>query len=203
MSAGYYRNQFYNFTVTDNTLVVPSDYSTYSVTAPRDSRLPDGGGYKIDGLYDVSLALAGKSQNVVTPASKFGERLEVYEGFDVIEEARLPRGINLSGGMNIGRTRSNTCFIVDSPAALRFCDTRPPMQPNFSFISVLPLPWYGLTTSFTFRDYPGYPITATQQYSTSFQIQLELSGLSRIGINPLETLRQNIAGYRRSDEIAP
>jgi LPS-assembly protein len=46
-------------------------------------------------------------------------------------------------------------------------------------------------------------ITATQQYSTSFQIQLELSGLSRIGINPLETIRQNISGYRRSDEIAP
>jgi len=46
-------------------------------------------------------------------------------------------------------------------------------------------------------------IAATQQYSTSFQIQLELSGLSRIGINPLETLRQNIAGYRRSDEITP
>jgi LPS-assembly protein len=45
-------------------------------------------------------------------------------------------------------------------------------------------------------------ITATQQYSTSFQIQLELSGLSRIGINPLETIRQNISGYRRSDEIA-
>lgn len=44
-------------------------------------------------------------------------------------------------------------------------------------------------------------ITATQQYSTSFQIQLELTGFSRIGINPLETLRQNIAGYRRSDEI--
>ena len=46
-------------------------------------------------------------------------------------------------------------------------------------------------------------ITATQQYSTSIQVQLELTGLSRIGINPLETLRQNIAGYRRSDEIAP
>ncbi|HEX4943815.1 MAG TPA: LPS-assembly protein LptD [Usitatibacteraceae bacterium] len=45
-------------------------------------------------------------------------------------------------------------------------------------------------------------ITATQQVSTSFQIQLELSGLSRIGINPLETLRQNIPGYRRSDEMS-
>jgi LPS-assembly protein len=46
-------------------------------------------------------------------------------------------------------------------------------------------------------------ITSTQQYSTSFLIQLELSGLSRIGINPLETIRQNISGYRRSDEINP
>jgi LPS-assembly protein len=46
-------------------------------------------------------------------------------------------------------------------------------------------------------------ITSSQQVSTSFQIQLELNGLSRIGINPLETLRQNIAGYRRSDELNP
>jgi LPS-assembly protein len=46
-------------------------------------------------------------------------------------------------------------------------------------------------------------ITATQTYSTSFQIQLELSGLSRIGISPLETIRQNISGYRRSDELSP
>jgi LPS-assembly protein len=46
-------------------------------------------------------------------------------------------------------------------------------------------------------------ITSSQQVSTSFQIQLELSGLSRIGINPLETLRQNIAGYKRSDELNP
>jgi LPS-assembly protein len=44
-------------------------------------------------------------------------------------------------------------------------------------------------------------ITTANTYSTSFQIQLELSGLSRIGINPLETIRQNISGYRRSDEI--
>jgi len=42
--------------------------------------------------------------------------------------------------------------------------------------------------------------TATQQYSTSIQFQLELKGLSKLGINPLETLRQNIPGYRRSEE---
>lgn len=42
--------------------------------------------------------------------------------------------------------------------------------------------------------------TATQQYSNSIQFQLELKGLSKLGINPLETIRQNIPGYRRSDE---
>jgi LPS-assembly protein len=43
--------------------------------------------------------------------------------------------------------------------------------------------------------------TGTQQYSNSILLQLELKGLSRLGINPLETLRQNIPGYRRYDEI--
>jgi LPS-assembly protein len=46
-------------------------------------------------------------------------------------------------------------------------------------------------------------ITGAQTYSTSFQIQLELTGLSRIGINPFETIRQNIPGYRRYDELTP
>ncbi len=43
--------------------------------------------------------------------------------------------------------------------------------------------------------------TSTNVYSNSIQIQLELKGLSKIGINPLETLRQNISGYRQSDEL--
>jgi LPS-assembly protein len=42
--------------------------------------------------------------------------------------------------------------------------------------------------------------TATQQYSNSIQFQLELKGLSKLGINPLETIRQNIPGYRPSTE---
>ncbi len=42
--------------------------------------------------------------------------------------------------------------------------------------------------------------TATQQYSNSIQFQLELKGLSKLGVNTFETLRQNIPGYRRSDD---
>jgi LPS-assembly protein len=41
--------------------------------------------------------------------------------------------------------------------------------------------------------------TAIQQASTSFFLQLELNGVSRLGTNPLDVLKSNIAGYVRQD----
>ncbi|MBA2690557.1 MAG: LPS-assembly protein LptD [Burkholderiales bacterium] len=46
-----------------------------------------------------------------------------------------------------------------------------------------------------------FPI-AEQRTTTSFFIQLELKGLSAIGLNPLETLKQNIPGYTKNSETA-
>jgi len=47
--------------------------------------------------------------------------------------------------------------------------------------------------------------TALQQASTSIFLQLELRGVSRLGTNPFDVLRSNIAGYVRQDprEIRP
>jgi len=39
----------------------------------------------------------------------------------------------------------------------------------------------------------------TQQVSTTFFLQLELNGVSRIGNNPMEALKRNISGYLRQD----
>lgn len=43
--------------------------------------------------------------------------------------------------------------------------------------------------------------TGAQQDNNAIFIQLELNGLSRIGSNPLDVLRQNIYGYVKSDEL--
>jgi LPS-assembly protein len=45
--------------------------------------------------------------------------------------------------------------------------------------------------------------TTTQQTSTNFFVQLELNGMSRIGANPMETLRRNISGYAKLDPRSP
>jgi hypothetical protein len=46
----YFRRAQGHFTTTDNLDVAPSDFTPYCVTAPRDSRLPDGGGFQVCGL---------------------------------------------------------------------------------------------------------------------------------------------------------
>ncbi len=45
--------------------------------------------------------------------------------------------------------------------------------------------------------------SATQEYVNSMFFQLELNGVSRIGSNPLEVLRQNITGYTKTNEPQP
>lgn len=45
--------------------------------------------------------------------------------------------------------------------------------------------------------------TTTQQAATTFFVQLELNGVSRIGSNPLDTLNRNIGGYVRADPRSP
>jgi len=40
----------------------------------------------------------------------------------------------------------------------------------------------------------------TQQVYTTFFLQLELNGVSRIGSNPMDALRRNISGYMRQDQ---
>jgi len=44
--------------------------------------------------------------------------------------------------------------------------------------------------------------TATQETSTGIFVQLELSGLTKIGSNPLQTLRRNIPGYTKINQPA-
>ena len=46
-------------------------------------------------------------------------------------------------------------------------------------------------------------VSATQEYINAMFFQLELNGVSRIGSNPLELLRQSVTGYAKTNEPPP
>jgi hypothetical protein len=122
-TGGYYRNATAKGRVTDNTLVTPSDYSQYCVTAPQDPRLPGGGGYPICGMSDINPNRFGQSLVVVSPASDYGEIKRVNDFFSVALDARLSRGVRLGGGFDTGRTVNDQCFTVDAPGIYAFPST--------------------------------------------------------------------------------
>ncbi len=117
MTGGYYRNWYGSFLTTDNSLVTSADFDSYCITAPSDSRLPNGGGYQVCGLADVSLAKFGQVNSAVTQASNFGKQQQRNDFFNVTINTRLSSGIQFGGGMDTGRTVNDVCYKVDSPGA--------------------------------------------------------------------------------------
>jgi Carboxypeptidase regulatory-like domain len=118
MTAGYYRNWFGSFLVTDNTLVTPADFSPFCVTAPLDARLPGGGGYQVCDLYDVSPAKFGQVNSIVTQSDNFGTMRRVNDFFNFTLNARLSSSLQVGGGVDTGRSVNDACFDVDSPGAV-------------------------------------------------------------------------------------
>jgi hypothetical protein len=156
---GYFRTWYGNFYATDNLRVTPADFDPYCVTAPTDSRLPDGGGYSICGLYDVKPALFGQVNNLVRQASDFGDQTQVFNGVDVAINARFGQGGVISGGVSTGQTVTDQCeIVVDSPDT-RWCHQVLPFaaQTQVKFNGVYPLPFWGIQASATFQNLPGIP----------------------------------------------
>jgi hypothetical protein len=170
VTAGYYRRDFKNFTVNDNTYTTPNDFTHYCAMEPVDPRLPGGGGDQICGLYDVVPTLFGRSAIVVRPDSDFGKQTQTYNGFDVVLQGRLKRGVVFTGSVSTDKTDTDTCFVVDSPGALRFCDSTTPVLQYYTVTGFVPLPW-GMVTGVVYRDLPGPQITATRNYTSAEVIQ--------------------------------
>jgi hypothetical protein len=170
----YLRRWRGNFRVTDNQSYTADDWDSYCITAPLDSRLPNGGGYQVCGLADIKPEFFGKNtDNVIRLASDFGEQKEVSDWLDLNIAARLPGGVTVQGGSSTGRTHFDYCFNVDSPFVINttgssnvnitpnsvFCNYTTPMQTQFKFFAIYPLK-YGIRASVSYQSRPGPEILA-------------------------------------------
>ncbi len=165
LNVGYFRTWYGGFLVTDNPLLNSTTYDPYCLTAPVDSRLPSNiSGQPVCGFYDVKPAFFGVTGGSVKQVSSVGAtRTQVFNGVDVTASARLARGLQVQGGLSVGRTVLGNCSVVDSPEQRPgFCDETPPWSAGtqVKFLVVFPLP-YDVQTSVVYQNVPGIPITAS------------------------------------------
>ena len=110
IEVGYYRRWFDGFTLTDNLALAPSDLTQYSIKAPSDSRLPNGGGYTISGLYDVVPTKFGQINNLATLADKYGKEYQYFNGFDFTVSLRAS-AFTFQGGTSTGQNVADACDV--------------------------------------------------------------------------------------------
>ena len=123
---------------TDNLALNPEDYDPYCITAPVDSRLPNGGGYEVCGLYDIDPALRGVGEQVRLKADKWRVSDFITFGFST----RLGNNIELGGNLDMGQISDDHCFVLDSPQQLLNCKITSPFkgQTQLKMFGSLPLP---------------------------------------------------------------
>ncbi|HVH26148.1 MAG TPA: TonB-dependent receptor [Vicinamibacterales bacterium] len=164
LDVGYNRRWWGNYTVTDNTLVGPGDYEKWTIVAPKDARLPGGGGYPVD-VYTLTQAAANRgADNYVTFETDFGPaRTHFWHGVDITLNARTSRGLNLQAGTTTGRSTIDTCASVlniDSPDA-RNCRLVDPYETTFRGSASYTVPKVDVLISSTLRSQPAQQRTGT------------------------------------------
>jgi len=158
----YFRRWQGNFQVVDNLDLAAVDYDPFCFTAPRDARLPGGGGNQLCGLYDIKQAKFGTSGNSLRTFADPNTRTEVFDGVDFTADARPTSELFVTGGVALGRTAIEDCQVVDSPEAGRpgFCDYTTPWQPRLKVSGAYTLPWYSVQVAGSFQSVAGPEIRA-------------------------------------------
>ncbi len=188
IDVGYFRRWFGNFVSIDNRASAASDFDPYSITAPVDPRLPDGGGYVVSGLYNINPAKFGvATDNYTSFASDIGEQTETWNGVDFSVNARLANGVNLQGGISTGRTVTDNCDIAkvagttttgfgvaltDNPTQL-YCHNVQDFLTQFKMLGTYSIPKVDVNFAATLQSSPGAIITANY-IATNAQIQPSL-----------------------------
>jgi hypothetical protein len=191
------RHAFGHFVASYNTTRPPSAYDQFCVTAPSTAAANSGftlpnAGQQICGFADLNPTFSTRVPFFeVQRASNFGDVSDIYTGYDINLNARLPRGGMASGGVSIGHEITDICEVAGEASityasvagvtastsgtlaptygstsaagtpSTLYCRVEPPYQPDVIGLVSYPLPWFGLTASATVQNRPGPQILAT------------------------------------------
>jgi len=196
IDVGYFRRWFGNFQVTQIRGLSASDFDRYSVMAPSDPRLPGGGGYVIEDLYNLNPSKVGQGTTYTTLAREFGKQIEHWNGVDISANARLQNGLILQGGVSTGRTTTDNCDVIANdqgavfggviPGAgpsLRGCRVQGAFLTQVKLLGTYIVPRIDVNVAATMQSSAGPVLSANRQFSNA-EIQPSLG-------RPLAAAAQN------------
>ena len=160
VTVSYNRTQHYNQSVNDQLNQTPADHDPYCITPS----LGPSSGQEICGFTDITLeALLRPDRFRETRLEDtFGDQTETYNGVDISTLARFDSGALVQGGLSIGRTVNDRCFVVDDPEELYNCEVISPwfdQGGQIKFSGLYPLPG-GVDLSAVYQNLPGTEIRA-------------------------------------------
>jgi hypothetical protein len=161
------------------------DYHFYSYVAPRDPRLPGGGGYRVTGLNTVNNPQSTTGPQVQTFME---ERRSTWHGIDTNFVWRGPGGLRLNGGTSSGYSNLNTCYAqLDNPDTRGRdgdyrggCDSVSPWNTRINGTVTYVIPWVDVLTSGVFQGFRGVSRSANVQDVHKSQVTWEPGSVSRL-----------------------
>ena len=161
VTVGYYHRDFYNQQVNDNQTVAASDWSTYSINTPVDTRLGLSG--QPITMYTLNPGKVGVATDTLVTFST--QNTVSYNGFEVTGNVKRDKLI-VFGGVTTDRRVSTSCdgdttatTARDNPNGLRFCDAAPPFRTTVKASAAYSLP-YDVQLSGSFTAIPGPNVNA-------------------------------------------
>jgi hypothetical protein len=226
VNVGYYRNWWGNWYVVDNRSTSLADYTPFSIAAPVDPRLPNGGGYTIGGLYNLVPERVGEVDEIATASNNYAKQIENWQGVDVGVVARLRNGLTLQAGTSTGRRYEDACALkaavpeqgegptgrantsiaggsVENP----YCKVVEPYRTDFRGLATYTIPLIDVQVSGTWRSIPGNDLSADFVANNAWiaagpqPLGRPLSGSNSVTVNliPPHTVyadRQNTIDFR-------
>ncbi len=186
MSFGYFRRLYGNFVAKDNLATTAADYTKWSYTAPVDSRLPGGGGYVVDGNYDLNPDKVGQVDGYYTFGNSYGHQIEHWDGVDVSMQANVTGSFFVRGGLSTGRTLTDTCELTakspeitsaTNPAGATtnlstqpqntYCHNNSGMETQYKALGSYTVPKIDVQVSVNYQNFPGASLNANVTVPTA------------------------------------
>jgi hypothetical protein len=183
VNVGYFRRLFGNFLVTNNR--AQNTFGEFQVTAPVDSRLPNGGGQVIGTLYNVDPSESGKTDNLVNLSDNLGlKQIQHWNGVEVNFSARVRERLTFQGGTSTGRTSTDSCAVravlpesgnvnsvgnpqLNPPQLNPYCHVDLPFKTQVRGLASYLIPKIDLLVSSAFQSVPGSTLAGNYAFTNT------------------------------------